>query len=171
MGDIVIEEINYKAIIISFINVALFVTALILAIYGFEHSLVAYWLPGLFISIIISFFLINSLLKAAKVKKLLTITRKGIIDNSSGGLGYISFDDIKEFKIVTIHKKKAIAVIPKNMSSFAARYNMTKRKASKRSAAIEQQYAIFVNRAKDMAAEDILTLLQKRLADIACLCI
>jgi len=170
MQDIIIEEINYKAIIKSFINMAIFASAIALVIYGFEHAIAACWLPGLIMAVIISFFLIDSLLEAVKEKRLLTITREGIIDNSKDGLGFISFDDIKEFKIVTIHNKKAIAVIPRNMASFAARYKPTKQRNSKRNTGKEPYpVAIFVNRAKDMAAEDILTLLQKRHADIVSL--
>ena len=100
MQDIIIEEINYKAIIKSFINMAIFASAIALVIYGFEHAIAACWLPGLIMAVIISFFLIDSLLEAVKEKRLLTITREGIIDNSKDGLGFISFDDIKEFKIV-----------------------------------------------------------------------
>lgn len=171
MQDIVIEEKNYKAIIKSFINMAIFVTAIVLVIYGFEHGIAVYWLPGMIMAIIISFFLIDSLLKAVKEKRLLTITRDGIIDNSKqSSLGFISFDDIREFKIVTIHNKKAIAIIPKNIASFTARYKPAKQKNSKRNTGKEAYpVAIFVNRAKDIAAEDILTLLQKRHADIVSL--
>jgi hypothetical protein len=171
MGDIVIEELNYKAIIFSLINAAIFLSAISLAIYGFDHDSVGFWLSGLTISIIVSFFLIGSLLKAVKIKKLLTITRDGIIDNSSiSGVGYISFDDIKEFKIVTIYNKKAIAVIPKNIENFMSELNMVKRRFIKRNLNLElPPVAIFVNRAKDIAPEDILSLLQKRLADITSL--
>ncbi|NLC18182.1 MAG: hypothetical protein GX757_02995 [Clostridiales bacterium] len=171
MQDIIIEEINYKAIIRSFINMTIFVTAIALVIYGFEHAIAAYWLPGLIMAVIISFFLIDSLLEAVKEKRLLTITREGIIDNSKeSGLGFISFDDIKEFKIVTIYNKKAIAIIPRNMASFSAKYKPAKQRTSRRNAGRESYpVAIFVNRAKDMAAEDILSLLQKRHTDIVSL--
>jgi hypothetical protein len=171
MGEIVIEEINYRAIIYSGINISIFLSAIMLAIYGFDHHMAKCWLPGLMISIVVSFFLIDSLLKAAKVKKLLTITREGIIDNSSdNGLGFISFDDIKEFKIVTVHNKKAIAVIPKNINGFSSKHNTAKHRFSKRNVNKEAGHlTIFINRAKDIAPEDILSLLQKRLADVACL--
>ena len=171
MGDIIIEEINYKAKIYSFISVITFITAILLVVYGFDHHIEVFWLPGLIISVVLLFFMIDSLLKAVKVKKLITITREGITDNTQGGLGYISFDDIKEFKLVTIYNKKAIAVIPKNVASFAERYSMAKHKFYQKHTGIDlPPYAIFVHRAKDMAAEDILTLLQKRLADIESLC-
>ena len=176
MGDIIIEEINYKAIIRSFITITLFACAIGLVIYGFEHNIKVCWLPGLILAVVISFFLIDALMEAVKEKRLITITREGIIDNSDeGGLGFISFDDIKEFKLITIHNKKAIAIIPKNEKSFAIRYKLAANKeaagkAGKRNAIKEHNPpVILVNRAKDMAAEDILTLLQKRHADIACL--
>jgi len=168
MPDIIIEEINYRAIIRSLINVSIFAVAIMLVVYGFEHGKIGCWLPGLIIAVIVSFFLIDSLLEAVKEKRLITITRDGIIDNSSG-LGFISFDDIQEFKLVTIHNKKAIAIIPKNMRKFVEEHNIETQKVKRYAGRESAPVVIFVNRAKDMAAEDILTLLQKRLADIACL--
>lgn len=204
MGDIVIEEINYKAIIFSLINAAVFLAAISLAVYGFDHDSVRCWLSGMIISFVISFFLIGSLFNAIRNKKLIIITRDGIIDNSSiSGVGYISFDDIKEFKIVTIYNKKAIAVIPKNMDNFISEfsmnnpakdmraigrkeyvpesknlqavkkgmiYSMVKRRVIKRN--LNQDLppvTIYVNRAKNIAPEDILSLLQKRLSDVSSL--
>lgn len=171
MGEIVIEEINYKAVIYSLINITIFLSAILLAIYGFDHNLARCWLPALMISVVVSIFLIDSLLKAAKVKKLLTITREGIIDNSSDeGMGFISFDDIIEFKIVTVHNKKAIAVIPKNINNLSRANNTAKHRFARRNVNKEAEHlTIFINRAKDIAPEDILSLLQKRLADVACL--
>lgn len=168
MGDIIIEEINYKAIIISLINAAIFLTTLSFTVYGFDHKNVGCWLPCIIISIIASISLIDNLFKAVKIKKMLTITRDGIIDDSSdSGFGYISYDDIKEFRILNIHNKKAIAVIPKDVDKFLSRNNMTKHKTVKRNINMDlPPVTIYVNRAKDIAAEDILTLLQKRLADI-----
>lgn len=171
MGDIIIEEVNYKAFVMVLANLFLLIAAISFTVYGFGKDKLSYILPGLFTDIIFFVGLIAALVKAMKVRKLLTITHDGIIDNSSiGGVGYISFDDIKEFMIVTLYNKKAIAVIPKNIDNFLSKLNIVKRKLVKRNITLNlPPVAIYVNLAKDMEPEDILTLLQKRLSDYSSL--
>jgi hypothetical protein len=110
-------------------------------------------------------------MKAMKVKKLLTITHEGIVDSSSlGGLGFISFDDIKEFMIVKVYNKKAIAVIPKNVERLITQFSLVKRRLIKRNLSLNlPPILIMVDLAKDMEPEDILSLLNKRLLDYSSL--
>lgn len=171
MGDIIIEEVNYKAFVIVLANLFLLIAAISITIYGFEKDKLSYVLPGIFTDAVFFVGFIGALVKAMKVKKLLTITHDGIIDNSSiGGVGYISFDDIKEFMIVTLYNKKAIAVIPKNVDSFLSKLSVVKRRLVKRNLNLNlPAVAIYVDLAKDMEPEDILTLLQKRLSDYSSL--
>jgi hypothetical protein len=171
MGDIIIEEMNYKAFVILLADLFLLIAAIAVAVYGFEKNKLRYLLPGIFAAVVFFIGFIGALVKAMKVKKLLTITRDGIIDSSSiSGVGYISFDEIKEFMIVTIYNKKAIAVIPKNVDSFLSKLSVVKRSLVKRNLNSNlPPVAIYVDLAKDMEPEDILTLLQKRLSDYSSL--
>lgn len=171
MEDIIIEEINYKALVIVLANLFLLIASAAITIYGFQDDRVSYWLPGLVIDAVLLFGFTTSLMKAAKEKKLLTITMEGIIDSSSmGGVGFISFDDIKEFLVISVYNKKAIAVIPKNIDSFLSKFNSVKRRQMKRNLnANLPPVTIMVDMAKDMEPEDILSLLQKRLTDYSSL--
>jgi hypothetical protein len=168
MGDIIIEETNYKALLYLLFNLLTLFAAISITVYGFQSERVSLWLTGICTGIALSIGLIGSIVRVLKVKKLITITRDGIIDNSSiGGVGYISYDDISEFRIVTIYNKKAIAVFPKNIDNFMSQLSTVKRRFVKRNLNLNlPPVAIYVNRAKDMEPEDILSLLQKRLADI-----
>ena len=171
MGDIVIQEVNYKAMLTLFINLLFLVAGICVMIFGVYNHVIGYWLPGVLISIMLLIAFIGALVKALEIKKLLTITHDGIIDNSTiGGVGYISFDDIKEFSILTVNNKDAIAVIPKDAHSFLLKFNVTKRRMMNRN--LNQSLppvTIFIDKAKDMEPEDILSLLQKRLSDYSSL--
>jgi hypothetical protein len=171
MEDIIIEEINYKAFVLLLADLFLLIAAISITVYGFGEDRVSYWLPGILMDAILLFGFITSIVKAAKVKKLITITTDGIVDNSSiGGVGYISFDDIKEFLVVNVYNKKAIAVIPKNIDSFVSKFNTVKRRQMKRNLNMNlPPVTIVVDLAKDMEPEDILSLLQKRLSDYSSL--
>ena len=171
MGDIVIEEVNYKAFVMVLANLFLLIAAISVTVYGFEKDKLSYILPGIFTAIVFFIGFAGAFVKAMKVRMLLTITHDGIVDNSSiSGVGYISFDDIKEFMIVTLYNKKAIAVIPKNIDNFLSKLSMVKRRLVKRNINLNlPPVAIYVNLAKDMEPEDILTLLQKRLSDYSSL--
>jgi hypothetical protein len=171
MGDIVIEEINYKAFVLVIANLFLLIAAGAVTVYGIREEKVRFWLPGVGIAVLLLVGLIGAVMKAMQVKKLLTITRDGIIDSSSlGGIGFISFDEIKEFLIVNVYNKKAIAVIPKNIDSFLSKLSVVKRRTVKRNLNLNlPPVTINVDLAKDMEPEDILSLLQKRLSDYSSL--
>lgn len=167
MGDIIIEEANYKAFIMMASALLLFIATGAIMIYGIVKDRKVFAVSGALLAIIFFVGFIIELVKVSNPKKLLTITRDGIIDNSSlGAVGFIPYGVIKEFKIITLFDKEAIAVIPKNVDSFLAHFSAGKRRIIKRN--IHLNYpavAIYVDMAKDMEPEDILTLLQKRLTD------
>jgi hypothetical protein len=171
MGEIIIEEINYKAVVMLLANLFILIASVAITIFGFMEHKMRFWLPG--IAAVIIFFLgfIGAIIKAMQVKKLITITHDGIIDHSSlSGVGFISFDDIKEFVIITIYNKKSIAVIPKNIDNFISTLNIVKRKLVKRNINMNlPPVTISVTLAKDMEPEDILSLLKKRLSDYSSL--
>lgn len=167
MGEIVIEEANYKAFAIGMGNLFLLIASIAIEVYGIKHDKMSYVLPGIVASLIFLVGLFRAVIKAAKVKKLLTITTDGIVDNSSiGAVGYISFDDIKEFQVVTLYNAKAIAVIPKNIDNFLSKLSVVKRRQVKRNIKMNlPPVSINIHMAKDMEPEDILSLLKKRLSD------
>lgn len=167
MGEIIIEETNYKAFALTMAHLFLLIASVAIVVYGFHEHKARYWLPGILISMIFLIGFAGALIKALSVKRLLTITVEGVIDNSSvGPVGFISFDEIKEFQIVTILNKKAIAVIPKNIDNFLSKLPVVKRGMVKRNLNLNMPpVTINVDMAKDMEPEDILSLLQKRLDD------
>lgn len=171
MGDIIIEEINYKAVAQVLGSFLLLIAAVAVTIYGIKNHRAVYWVLGIIAS---AFFLILFIVMAAnsmKVRKLLTITHEGIIDSSSrGGIGFISFDEIKEFMIVNLYNKKAIAVIPKDVDRFLSQLSIVKRRLVKRN--LNQNLPavlIMIDLAKDIEPEDILSMLKKRLTDYSSL--
>jgi hypothetical protein len=171
MGEIVIEETNYKAFAMAMANLFLLLAAIAVTIVGIIEHKPIYKLSGIAGSLALLAAFIRAVVKALDVKRLLTITRDGIIDNSSiGGVGFISFDDIKEFQIVTLYNKHVIAVIPQNIDVFLSKLPVVKRRQAKRNVRLDlPPVTITVNMAKDMEPEDILSLLQKRLSDYSSL--
>ena len=171
MGDIVIEEINYKAFVQVMGSLLLLIAAVAIMVYGIRHDRAVYWVPGAMASFVLLILFSTMAYNSMKVRKLLTITHEGIIDSSSrGGIGYISFDEIKEFIIVNVYNKRAIAVIPKNVDSFLSQLSIVKRRLVKRN--LNQNLPpvlIMVDLAKDIEPEDILSMLQKRLTDYSSL--
>jgi hypothetical protein len=167
MGEIVIEEMNYKAFVIVLANLFLLIAACAVWVLGIRDDKLRFWLPGMLTAIVFLIGFIGAVIRASQIKKLITITMDGIIDHSSiGGVGFISFDEIKEFLIISVYNKKAIAVIPKNMESFLTRLSVVKRRLVKRNLNLNlPPVTIYVDMAKDMEPEDILSLLQKRLSD------
>lgn len=167
MGEIIIEETNYKAFALTMAYLFLLIAAIALAVVGAINDRKGYLLIGISFGIPFLIGFLWALVKATKIKSLLTITRDGIIDNSSiGAFGFISFHDIKEFKIVTMYNKNAIAVIPKNIDVFLSKLSPVKRQHVKRNIHLNlPPITIMVDMAKDMEPEDILSLLQKRLSD------
>lgn len=167
MGEIIIEETNYKAFALTMAYLFLFLAALAVSIVGGIKNKKGYLLIGISLAVVFLIGFLWALAKASKIKSLLTITMDGIIDNSSiGAVGFISFDDIKEFKIVTLYNNNAIAVIPKNIDIFLSKLSTVKRQHVKRNIHLNlPPVSIMVDTAKDMEPEDILSLLQKRLSD------
>lgn len=171
MGEIVIEKINYKAFVIVVALLFFLIAAGACMIYGFDKDKTNYWLPGMIVSIALFIAFIGAAADLMQIKILLTITHEGIVDNSSiSGVGFISFDDIKEFIIVTVNYKKSIAIIPKNVDIFLTKLSVVKRGLAKRNINLNlPPVMIPVDMAKDMDPEDILSLLKKRLSDYSSL--
>lgn len=167
MGEIIIEKINYKAFVVMLANLFFLIASIAIMILGFKDSKAMYWLPSAAAALAFLVGFIAALINVMQVKRLITITMDGIIDTSSiSGAGFISYDDIKEFIIVTVYGKKVIAVIPKNIDVFLIKLSAVKRRLAKRNISLNlPPIMIPVNLAKDMEPEDILSLLTKRLSD------
>jgi hypothetical protein len=119
VGDIIIEEVNYKAFVMVMGSLLLLIASASLAVVGIKQSKSSYWVPGIMAGLVFLILFTVSAINSMKVRKLLTITHEGIIDSSSiSGIGFISFDEIKEFIIMSVYNKKAIAVIPKKLTVF-----------------------------------------------------
>ena len=167
MGDIIIEKINYKAFVVMLANLFFLIAATAIVILGLRENKAAYSFPGMGAALAFLIGFIISLVNVMQIKSLITITMEGIIDNSSlSAAGYIAFDDINEFLIVTVYGKKVIAVIPKNIDDFLSKLGGVKRRLAKRNINMNlPPVMIPVDLAKDMEPEDILSLLKKRLSD------
>lgn len=148
-------------------NLFFLIASIAIMILGFKDSKAMYWLPSAAAALAFLVGFIAALINVMQVKRLITITMDGIIDTSSiSGAGFISYDDIKEFIIVTVYGKKVIAVIPKNIDVFLIKLSAVKRRLAKRNISLNlPPIMIPVNLAKDMEPEDILSLLTKRLSD------
>lgn len=171
MGEIIIEESKYRTFAVALASLLLFLASLAIAIYGINRDQKKFYMWGIIVSIILLICFIVAVANAAKVKKLITITVDGIIDHSGlSGIGFISFDDIKEFQVVSFYRARAIAIIPKNMELFLSELSLVKRRQVKRNLIMKlPPVYINVELAKDMEPEDILSLLQKRLIDYSSL--
>ncbi|MFU0827648.1 MAG: YcxB domain-containing protein [Lachnoclostridium sp.] len=167
MEKIVIEEKQSKAVRLMLIGLVIFIVSLVVWITGMREKRVLMWLTGFLEMIISGIVFFIYLGQSLQKKPLLTITFDGIIDSSSGSsVGYIPFQDIEKFSIVEIGGKKIIGVIPKDEKRFTDKLSPLKQKLAKDN--LNNQTApltIRVDKAKDMSAEDILTLLTKRLKD------
>lgn len=167
MGEIIIEESNYRAIALVMANLFLFLASIAIAVFGFMKSRISLWFPGLFA--IFAFFIRFDIAirNAKKIKSLITITLDGIIDNSSlSGMGFISFEDIKAFRIVNLYRARVIEIELKSLDDFLLKLPMVKSRQVKRNIYMNQP-PVFINvkMAKDMAPEDILSMMNKRLSD------
>jgi hypothetical protein len=152
LGEIIIEKINYKAFVVMLANLFFLIASIAIMILGFKDSKAMYWLPGAAAALAFLVGFIAALINVMQVKRLITITMDGIIDTSSiSGAGFISYDDIKEFIIVTVYGKKMIAVIPKNIDVFLLKLSAVKRRLAKRNISLNlPPIMIPVNLAKDM---------------------
>jgi hypothetical protein len=171
VGDIVIEEINYKAFVMVTGSMLLLIASAAITVFGIYRHRTAYFVPGIMASFLFLILFTVAVMKAMKVRNLLTITHEGIYDSSSlSGMGFISFDDIKEFLIVNVYSKRAIAVVPKDVNHFLSGLSVVKRSLAKRNLGLNlPPVLIMVELAKDMEPEDILSLLNKRLTDYSSL--
>jgi len=171
VGDIIIEETNYKAFALTMASLFMLLASLAIMITGFVKAKPYFSVPGLLGTLVFLIGLVISIFKASRIRKLLTITMDGIIDHSNiPQIGFISYGDIKEFQIVTFYNATAIAVIPKNMDHFLFKLAAGKRRQVKRNLSMNlPPISINIAMAKDMEPEDILSLLQKRLHDYNCL--
>lgn len=167
MGEIVIEKMKYKEFIAVLINLLFLIAAIVFSAYGFNEKRALFYLLGIIVSIALLISSIGAIIHAMQIKILLTITHEGIIDNSTiSGVGYLSFNEIKEFVILTINYKKCIAVIPNNIDDFLSQLSVVKRTLVRRNINSNlPPVMIPADLAKDMEPEDILSLLKKRLTD------
>lgn len=172
MEEIIIEKMNYKAFILVIATLFLLIAAIAATAHGFMKHKSSIWLPGIAASAVLLIAFLTAIVSAMQKKSLITIKRDGIIDNSSiSGVGYfVSFDDIKDFVIITIYNRKAIAIIPKNIDAFLSTLSVVKRSMAKRNINLNlPPVTIPTDLARNMDPEDILTLLKKRLSDYSSL--
>ena len=167
MGDIVIEETNHRAFAMTLASFFMLVASMSVFAFGILKGNKLYIVIGLlFASIFVVGFLV-SIWQVLKEKRLLTITVDGIIDTPSiGGYGFISYNDIEDFEIVSLLNGETISVILKNPEVFISKLPPAKRRKLKSNLYLKQPLIIIhTELAKDMEPRDILTLLQKRLRD------
>lgn len=171
MEKIVIEERQSIAIKIAFIAFVMLIASITVWGFGIKDNKILLWILGFLATIILSISFIVFLGRAIQRKPLLTITFDGIIDSSSSNsVGYIAFQDIEGFCVVNIYGKKVIGVIPKDEEAFIDKLSPIRQGVARSNVKLKYPpFSIWVDRAKDMSLEDILTLLKKRLHDYSCL--
>lgn len=171
MSDIIIEKTNYKALISVLTNLLLVLTFATIGTYGAIRHNKVICIPSIILAIIFFVSFLIAIVKASNEKPLLTITRDGIIDNSSHSMvGFIAYNDIEEFRITKYHNLIVIEVILKNRKEFINKLPAAKRMQIKGNALLKKPLIqIKADQAKDMEPEDIYTLLQKRLLDCSSL--
>ena len=97
MGEIVIEEANYKAFVMALASLFMLIASITIVLYGLGEHRPSYWIPSILAAGIFFVGFVKYVAKTIKEKPRLTITMDGIIDQSSkGGVGIKAFDDIKE---------------------------------------------------------------------------
>lgn len=167
MGDIVIEEANNRAFALSLASFFMLVASISILVFGTVRGNNRYIIVGLLAAIVFLVCFLASIMQAVKEKVLLTITLDGFIDSPTvGGLGFISYDDISNFEIVSQYNAETIAVILKDRDRFIAKLPPVKRRKIKSNLYLKQPLIIIhTELAKDMETMDIFTLLQKRLKD------
>lgn len=167
MADIIIEETNHRAFVITMANFFMLAAAVAIAVFGFIKEKKFHIVIGIMAAAAFFIGFIAAIIKASKKKPFLTITVDGIIDCSSiGGYGFIPYKDIKNFEIVHYHGIETIAVMLKNPEGFIAGLPLPKKRQAKRNLSLNMPAIILhTELAKDMVPPDILTLLQKRLRD------
>ncbi len=168
---IVIEEKQSKSVKLMFIGLLLLLVSIVVWTLGMKEKKILLWITGFISTVFFSIDFLIFLGRALQRKPLLTITFDGIIDSSlSGSVGYISFQDIERFCIVTIMGHKLIGVVPKDEEAFLDKLSPAKQRIARTN--LDNKYPPFtirVDKAKDMSLEDIFTLLKKRLNDYSSL--
>lgn len=138
---------------------------------GMRESAIIYKVIGLIASVFFGSCTIYNFLRTIKAKPLLTITLDGIIDSSSASAyGFISFLEIEHIEEVNIFGQQVIGITLKDFEAFSKKLTPVKIKSARASMRMNlPPVAIRVDTAKDISLKDIVTLLQKRLADYSSL--
>jgi len=167
VGDIIIEETNYRAFVITMANVFMLIASIAVMIYGIAKGKKPCIIVGILTTVIFFIGCIAAILKASNKKIFLTITVDGILDSSSkGGYGFIPYKDIKDFEIINYYGTETIAVILKNPEDFISKLPLSKKRQAKRNLSLKLPAVILhTDLVKDMIPQNILTLLAKRLRD------
>lgn len=167
MGDIIIEETNHRAFVITMANFFMLAASVAISIYGIIKDKKGCFIIGMIAAGIFFIGFIAAIIKGSKKKVFLTITVDGILDSSSiGGYGFIPYKDIKDFEIINYYGVETIAVRLKNPEEFVSRLPLPKKRQAKRNLSLKLPAIILhTELAKDMVPQDILTLLTKRLKD------
>lgn len=167
MGDIIIEETNHRAFAMTLASFFMLIASISVCAYGILRGRRLLVILGILAAIVFFVGFLVSIMQVLKEKRLLTITSDGIEDTPSiGGLGFISYNDIMNFEIVSLPNAETISVILKNPESFISKLPPAKRRKLKSNLYLKQPMIIIhTELAKDMDPRDILTLLQKRLKD------
>ncbi len=171
MEEIIIEETKWKAILAAFAGFLMVSGSAALFILGMKAKAAFFWAAGFIGIIFFGIYFLILLTRTFESKALLTITFDGIIDNSSkSSAGYISFQDIERFCIVSLYGKKVIGIILKEESLLLGKLSPVKQAIAKSNINMKcPPFSIRADRARDMSLEDIFTLLKKRLDDYSSL--
>lgn len=166
MGDIVIEENNYKVFIITLAHFFALLACIAIVIYGAVYQIGICKYIGIFASFLFLVMFIKNFVKLKTPKPLLVISRDGITDSSGAVSFYIPFHDIREFQISNVFGNRVIGVTPKDSKLFLHKLSPMRQKVARER--LQMQLPLFfisVATAKDMTLEDIYSLLVKRLED------
>lgn len=171
MEEIVIEKKKRKDMLKAAGGSLLVLASVALFSYGFRQKVTICWTVGIFAILFFGVYFLILLSRTLESTPLLTITFDGITDCSSkSSVGFISFQDIEEFSIISLYGKKVIGIIPKDEKEFINKLSPVKQVIAKSNVNMYfPPYSIRADRAKDMSLEDIFTLLKKRLDDYSCL--
>lgn len=167
MEKIVIEAKQLRAALMSAFGLFMLLVSLMLCIFSMkEGSSFITFISFIFILFFGVFFLVL-LCKQLEAKPLLTITFDGIIDNSTvNPFGYIAYQDIEKFCIISLSGKKVIGAELKDTQVFIDKLPSTKQGTARSNLNMQcPPITIRTDRAKDITTEDIYTLLKKRLDD------
>lgn len=171
MEKIVIEEKHSRAMLMVTLGFLMLMVSAAFWVFGIKKSIVFIIIIGFILTLMFGIYFLILLSRALESTPLLTITFDGInISSSIGSDGYIAFQDIQQFCIVSLSGKKVIGIMPKDEESFIKKLPPAKQAAARTNLNMKcPPYYIRVDRAKDILLEDIYTLLKKRLDDYSSL--